>query len=319
MFYSRTVNKIIKLCDKKVVIDSLFIPLLEFWWGKGGSNIKEWQPKAGYLNSYYVKSSNIVNKVSLGEIIPKGNIETIHTHSVTFIDGTEEKGDTIIFATGYAGMNCMYEIPESIKNGEYYRHLFLVNDPSVARVGFIRPYLTSIPMMIEMQSRYVAKVFSGKIQLPTQINMKLDYDRMKQKQSEEFSYDYERVQGIVDPYDYMDLIGYAIGAIPSIFSNLNLWKIIYFGSWSPYYYRLNDPDKSKREIAKQEIIKLNNHPTSNLIQDKMLYISLNMIIMIIIFCIIIYLFKKYRIFKSMYKTIKNIYYLVFGLVSRTHV
>lgn len=72
-----------------------------------------------------------------------------------------------------------------------------------------------------------------------------------EKSSEEFSYDYERVQGIVDPYDYMDLICYAIGAIPSVFSNLNLWKNIYFGSWSPFYYRLNDSNESKRDIAKQ--------------------------------------------------------------------
>jgi dimethylaniline monooxygenase (N-oxide forming) len=305
MFYSRSLNSFIKMTRKHTYLFYGNELPLEFWWGKGGSNVKEWQPEAGYLNSYYIKSSNIVNKVSLGEIIPKGNIETIHPNAVTFIDGTEEKIDTIIFATGYAGMNCMYEIPESIKNGEYYRHLFLVNDPSVVRVGFIRPYLTSIPMIIEMQSRYVAKVFSGKIQLPTQINMKLDYDAMKQKQSEEFSYDYERVQGIIDPYDYMDLIGYAIGAIPSVFSNLHLWKIIYFGSWSPFYYRLNDPDKSKREIAKQELIKLNHNTTSQNIASYILYIILNMIIKLIIFCIIIYLFKKYGIFKSMYKLTKK--------------
>jgi hypothetical protein len=115
MFYNRTIDNLFKLFEKKVVVDHIFVPDLEFWWGKGGSGIKEWQPKAGYLNSYYVKSANIVNKVSLGEIIPKGNIETIHSHSVTFVDGTEEKVDTIIFATGYAGMNCMYEIPENIK------------------------------------------------------------------------------------------------------------------------------------------------------------------------------------------------------------
>jgi len=301
MFYSRTLNATIKMFHKKIIIDSIFVPYLEYWWGKSGSNIKEWQSKAGYLNSYYVKSSNIVNKVSLGEIVPKGNIETIQTHSVSFVDGTEEDVDTIIFATGYAGMNCMYEIPESIKKGEYYHHLFLIEDPSVVKVGFIRPYLTSIPMLIEMQSRYVAKVFSNKVHLPSRMRMKWDYNAMKEKQSKEFSYDYERVQGIVDPYDYMDLMGYAIGAIPSFFMNLELWKVVYFGSWSPYYYMLNHPDKHKRDIAKTEIMKLKTHETSSLITK--LFLS-NFIFIFILFFILI--FFIYCIFKwSFIKKLKH--------------
>jgi len=292
MFYCRTLNTLFKLLDKKMLVDTFFTPELEFWWGKGGSGVKEWQPKAGYLNSYYVKSANIVNKVSLGEIIPKGNIDSIHSHSVTFVDGTEEKVDTIIFATGYAGMNCMYEIPENIKNGEYYRHIFLIEDPSVVKVGFIRPYLTSIPMLIEMQSRYVAKVFSKKVKLPSQLRMKWDYAAMKEKQSREFAYDYERVQGIVDPYDYMDLLGSAIGAIPSMFMNFELWKIVYLGSWSPYYYMLNHPDKKKREMAKKELMKLKTNETSIMIMKNTITRIIQIISGIIFLFIVFYVIWK---------------------------
>jgi len=299
MFYNRALNSIIKLFDKKTVVDIIFVPDLEFWWGKGGSSIKEWEPKAGYLNSYYVKSANIVNKVSLGEIVPKGNIETIDKNSVTFVDGTEEKVDTIIFATGYAGMNCMYEIPESIKKGEYYRHLFLIEDPSVVKVGFIRPYLTSIPMLIEMQSRYVSKVFSKKIHLPSRMSMKWDYEAMKETQSKEFSYDYERVQGIVDPYDYMDLIGNAIKAIPSFFMNFELWKIVYFGSWSPYYYMLNHPDKKKREIAKKEIMKLKDNETSAMIIKASITKCIQVLCFLFFVFIIYYLIRWKDIIKKM--------------------
>jgi len=284
MLYSRYINVWVNIIGKNL-FNYTFVPELEFWWGKGGSNIKEWQPKAGYLNSYYVKSSNIVNKVSLGEIVPKGNIEAIHSTSVTFVDGTEEQVDTVIFATGYAGMNCMYEIPDSIKKGNYYHHVFLIEDPSVAKVGFIRPYLTSIPMLIEMQSRYVAKVFSKKVQLPSTMRMKWDYEAMKETQSREFSYDYERVQGIVDPYDYMDLLGSAIGAIPSFFMNVELWKLVYFGSWSPYYYMLNHPDEKKREIAKKEIMKLKHHETC----QQVMYQSMERFIKIILFILILFL------------------------------
>ena len=69
------------------------------------------------------------------------------------------------------------------------------------------------------------------------------------KQSDEFS------------YDYIDLICYWSHSI-----YIREFKFMenYFGSWSPFYYRLNDSDETKREIAKQEIIKLNNTTSQNI-------------------------------------------------------
>lgn len=293
MFYSRSLNFIIKLFSKQYIIDSIFLPYLEYWWGKGGSNIKEWQPKAGYLNSYYVKSSNIVNKVALGEIIPKGNIKKIHSNSVTFIDGTKESIDTIIFATGYDGFNCMYEIPDNIKQGSYYDHIFLIEDPTVVKVGFIRPYLTSIPMLIEMQSKYISLVFADKIKLPS--TMQYEYDQMKQKQELEFNYDYKRVQGIVDPYDYMDLIARKINAIPHFIwlHSFNLWKQCMFGTWSQYYYSLNHKNKKVRDIAEKQIMELQDHPTSTYIYSLVLYSIIKLIVVVVFIVFFIFLLYKY--------------------------
>jgi dimethylaniline monooxygenase (N-oxide forming) len=247
-----------------------------------------------------------VNKVSLGEIIPKGNIRSIHSASVTFIDGTKEDDiDTIIFATGYAGMSCMYEIPNSIRNGEYYQHLFLIEDPTVVRVGFIRPYLTSIPMMIEMQSKYVSKVFSKKVKLPNKTNMQTDYTNMKKKQEQEFSYDYERVQGIVDPYDYMNLIAEKIGAKPSFFDYATEWKVVLFGSWNPYYYMLNHPDPKKREIALQEFRELKKHPSSLLVQNYGIQ-TITYIFIFILFLVGIIIYLSHRfVTKSSLQKIKK--------------
>jgi hypothetical protein len=148
-------------------------------------------------------------------------------------------------------------------------------------------------MLIEMQSRYVAKVFSKKVKLSSQLRMKWDYEAMKEKQSKEFSYDYERVQGIVDPYDYMDLMGNAIGAIPSCFMNFELFKIVYFGSWSHYYNMLNHPDKKKRDIATKEIMKLKDIESSSLIlQSSISKIKYLLIMMILLF--IIYYFITWK-------------------------
>jgi dimethylaniline monooxygenase (N-oxide forming) len=282
MLYNRTLDNSLKTIGKSS-INGTFVKEVEFWWGSGGSEIKEWQPKAGYLNSYYVKSSNIINKVTIGEIIPKANIVEIKENSVVFESVGEENQsknqptneveiDTIIFATGYKGMSCFYEIPDYIKNGKYYEHLFLIDDPSVVTIGFIRPYLTSIPMIIEMQSRYVSQVFANKIKLPSKTFMEYEYESMRAKQAIEFSYDYERVQGIIDPYDYMNLIGTKIGAMPNLFSilveNPQLFYLCLFGSWSHYYFTLNDKNPDKRKIAREQILMLKDNPTSQRVSSR---------------------------------------------------
>lgn len=317
MFYNRIVDTVKKIFGKQVINDS-FPNELQLWWGKGGSQIKEWYPKAGYLNSYYVKSSNVVNKVSLGEIIPKACILEIKENSVVFesINNKEDieseqnkenleteqnnevKIDTIIFATGYKGMKCFNEIPEYITNGKYYDHIFLIEDPSVVKIGFIRPYLTSIPMIIEMQARYVSQVFSNKIKLPTKDIMEQEYKNMKDKQSKEFSYDYERVQGIIDPYDYMDIIANKIGAVPNLLNILvedpQLFYLCMFGSWSHYYYTLNDKNPTKKQIAKEQFLILKDNPTSQQISGK-IQSGINNVIFIIIIIIVllfIYMLKK---------------------------
>jgi len=304
MFYNRAGDAIIKnlshFFGKSFIANEFIVKSQRNWWGEGGSNVKEWKPQTGYLNSYYIKSANIVNKVSLGEIVPKGNIVSISEQSVRFIDGSEENVDTIIFATGYDGMNCMYEIPTSIKKGDFFNHIFLIKDPTVVKIGFIRPYLTSIPMLIEMQTRYVAKVFSNKVRLPSAHDMQKDYETMKTKQSEEFSYDYERVQGIVDPYDYMHSLASEIGAVPSPFMPFELWKIVFLGSWSPYYYMLNHPDEKKREIAKTELMKLKDHPTSQSItREALKRISEMMGVLILVTLLIFFAVRYFSLKKVM--------------------
>lgn len=112
---------------------------------------------------------------------------------------------------------------------------------------------------------------------------------MKEKQSLEFSYDYERVQGIVDPYDYMNQLGSAIGAIPSFFMNFELWKIVYLGSWSPYYYMLNHPDKHKREIAKKELMKLKKHESSHQIMHRSIKLAIKILMYFLVLFLILFL------------------------------
>jgi len=305
MYYNRFMDTIFKNAGKSLV-HYIFTNSVEFWWGKSGSGVPEWETDAGYLNSYYIKSADILPKVTFGDVIPLEDITSISKVGVITADNTSYDIDIIILATGYKGMSCYTFIPEFIKSGDYYDHIFHCDDPSIAKVGFIRPYLTSIPMIIEMQSRYVAKAFAKKISLPSNDEMKEQYTIMKQKQSSEFNYDYERVAGIIDPYDYMNMVGSKIGASPSLivlpFTDPILLYYIIFNSWSHFIFRLNDPDPEKRKIAREQIIALNMNKTSNKIEKTTFSIFIFLIVLAIITIWLLYRNKDflYKICTSNY-------------------
>jgi len=302
MFYNRFVDNIFKI--NKIIVEYTFVPVLNGWWGESGSGVPEWETDAGYLNSYYIKSADILPKVTFGDVIPLEDITSVGKTSVVS-NSTSYDIDIIILATGYSGMSCYTFIPEFIKSGKYYDHIFHCDDPSIVKVGFIRPFLTSIPMIIEMQSRYVAKAFAKKISLPSNDEMKEQYAIMKHKQSIEFKYDYERVSGIIDPYDYMNMVGSKIGAAPNllilVFKDPVLVYYIIFKSWSHFVFRLNDPDPEKRKIAKEQILALENNESSKKIEWWVLFILMFLIVLV---AITVWLVYSNRLF--LYKMLNNI-------------
>lgn len=83
--------------------------------------------------------------------------------------------DIIIFATGYRYLQCSLPFLQGdhrVRQQPRWKHVFPVNEAGrLAFVGYIRPYLTSIPMLIEMQSRLVAAVFAGRVCLPPERRM----------------------------------------------------------------------------------------------------------------------------------------------------
>ena len=112
------------------------------------------------------------------------------------------------------------------------------------------------------------KVIAKKVNLPDTLTMQKLYNTMKLKQSLEFNYDYKRVEGIIDPYDYMNNIAGKINAIPSLFHLLSKPVLLYyiiFHSWSHFFYRLNDSDIIKQELAKEQIFNLDKNETSKYI------------------------------------------------------
>ena len=98
---------------------------------------------------------------------------------------------------------------------------------------------------MEMQSRYIAEVFGGRIQLPSQDLMHTEIERHRKKCLKHKT-DPMRVQAL----SYLDKIASIIGVNPRFYKNRGLLKELVLGPLTASRYRLNGPD-SKADEAKQ--------------------------------------------------------------------
>jgi len=293
MFYNRFIDFIIKKITGKKAFDYIvgrnWVMGVGLWWGENGHGIKEWRTNSGYLNSYYVKSRDIISSISKGEIKAVDGIKEIHDNgkSITFKNGITEDFDTIIFCTGYAPFGGLKFLDKKYYK-HLYKHIFSCEDPSLSFAGYVRPYLTSIPMLSEMQSRWIAQEICNKNQtLPTSEAMIEEAKRDKDRQIREFPHNYKRLGTIVDPYDYCNMIASKINAIPSWWTlfNLKLITCIYLSSWNHHYFRLNDANSEKRDIAIRNINSIaHENPTSLSIRgiSSIIIISVIVILLLIV-------------------------------------
>lgn len=264
--------------------NGLFARVVQFWWGEGGSGISFWRPHSSYLNGIYNKSRNVVHCISEGRVLPKPGVVDVQEDGVRFHKENKFTPiDIIIFATGYDILHTFDFLPKSLRRLERYKHIFVPGDSTIAFVGFIRPFLGSIPMLAELQSRYVTEVFSGSISLPSPTKMELVIERDKKEHIKHFPEDGRRVSFLVDPFSYSTEIGHFFGASPKMillfFTNFLLWRKLFIQPWAPYQWRIYDKDERKRRVALAQIDKLENHPVSKRIRQ---VLAVNIILLLLL-------------------------------------
>jgi len=314
MFYNRIWDFFIKNIFSKKYVDSNTnlhsLNNIQFWWGERGSGIDLWKSKCDYLNSYYVKSREIIEQISKGIIIPENGIKYINREKVTFKTENTRKYDIILLCTGYKPLSCMNFLDKKIVNTTKYKHIFYPNDPSIMFVGYIRPYLTSIPMISEIQTRWIAKIISGACKLPSIEQMKKEIIKDDFNQSKEFPCSYDRLKTIMDPYSYYNMVATKINANPNyiklFFTDIILFYKLILGSWNHHVYRLNDISKEKQDIAVQNINNIYNGKVSKKIENLTFQWFLNYLYYIFLFVIIVYLlYYSYCNKKKILKYVKK--------------
>lgn len=202
-----------------------------------------------------------------GAIIKKG-ISCIKENSVVFDDGEEVECDAIVLNTGYKTQLPYMEkycselldpVRTACGGGIDVRRLYKqVFHPQMGGklmwVGFARPALGAVPVLAEMQARFVAMVCSGEVELPdcdTQTKL-AEADRAFYHHV--FGPHAERIKSLVLHLTYTDSIASIIGCEPHLFklffTNPRAWIGAQYGCIGCTQYRLNGPYARRKYVLK---------------------------------------------------------------------
>src|SRR5262245_61081614 len=131
-------------------------------------------PDHKLLEAHPTISSDLLPRIGHGRITVKPNIERLEGDRVSFVDGTVEPIDVIIYCTGYK-ITFPFFSPDLVKaEGNripLYRRVVDQEHPGLYFIGLIQP-LGAIMPIAELQSEWVADILEGKVTLPSREEMR---------------------------------------------------------------------------------------------------------------------------------------------------
>jgi dimethylaniline monooxygenase (N-oxide forming) len=228
---------------------------LEWAFGFNGHGQEAWRTEAPYQRSFLNKSADVLSRVQSGHVVSKRDIASCQGTMVRFTDGTTAEVDTIITCSGYTAVFPFLD--ESVAAGtdprKWFKYIFYNTAPSLAFVGFARPLIGSIPGLAELQSRYVAKVFSGACRLPGPAERRTITERDARFWDHQFRHTSLRIGGLVDHFLYADQLARLIGCRPNLaklfFSSPRRWWQAITAPWNGCQFWLNDAGHHERIFA----------------------------------------------------------------------
>lgn len=111
-----------------------------------------------------------------GWIKVKPNVKALQGDHIDFEDGSREKIDAIVYATGYkTTFPFLDEKIFSVRDGQasLYRRIMPVERPGLFMLGLIQPVGPTIPL-VEVQAKWTASVLAGSMDLPSDKAMKAE-------------------------------------------------------------------------------------------------------------------------------------------------
>jgi dimethylaniline monooxygenase (N-oxide forming) len=177
----------------------------------------EWLKKSG--PSYHqavTKNERLFKPIAEGKVLPNiGGIARFEQDAVVFQDGSRQQIDAVVFCTGYQLKFPFLQLPVHNMR-DLYKQMFIPEvGASLAFVGFVRPQQGGIPVIAEMQCRYLAMLGSDAASLPAVTEM---HDIIRHD-TRHWQTEYKitpHVPSLVNYCHYMDSIAQLVGCMPKI-------------------------------------------------------------------------------------------------------
>ena len=222
-----------------------------------GHGLPEWRNDAPFFHCFINKSGKVLELIDYKRLVPKAAISKCKGREVHFTDGSKQEFDMIIMSTGYEKVfSFLPECYTDMSMADHYKLVFDVQDPSLAFVGFARPIVGSVLTLAEVQSRWVARVYSNKVPLKSLEGRMADVARDNAFWSDYFKQSSRRLQGLVEAFTYGDDIGNLGGFFPDYWAlfkrNPRHWYVAYFSPYNAAAMRLNEPKYEEQAIATME-------------------------------------------------------------------
>ncbi|XP_078584737.1 dimethylaniline monooxygenase [N-oxide-forming] 4-like [Branchiostoma floridae x Branchiostoma japonicum] len=186
-----------------------------------------------------------------GKVLLRPGVTKFTRTGALLADGTMlDNIDAVVFATGYVEANVSY-LDDSIlakdpTKLDLYKLVFPANlpHPSMAVIGFFH-VRGSIPPVAEVQARWAARVFSGRVKLPDRQTMLERVRRDREERHRILGKHMRSKLPKIGVIPYRDEIAREIGAMPSFWKLLlkdpRLAFRVYFQPPLPAHYRLVGP------------------------------------------------------------------------------
>ncbi|KAG8196635.1 hypothetical protein JTE90_006545 [Oedothorax gibbosus] len=199
-----------------------------------------------------VQNDHISSRLLSGAVLQKRNISRFTETGVVF-DSEDHvtNADSVIMGTGYDWKFPFLEDGIVVQEKDLQINLYKCIWPphlkhaTLAFVGFFLPFGPGFPVG-ELQTRYIAQVFAGNVQLPPVDAMMKEIQKRHSNNVKRYLPD-DKISLKVDYIQFCDSLASEIGAKPNflklLFTDFPLfWKLV-FGPSVSYQYRLQGPHK----------------------------------------------------------------------------
>lgn len=206
------------------------------------------QPGHRYTQQQPLINDALPHCIITGTVKIKSDIHRFSENGVRFKgeENTEYPVDRVILATGYDAKFPFLDksiIDTDKKKLSLYKYVFPpeMSHPTLAFVGLITVQGPVLPIG-ELQARWVAKILTGKLSLPSEQEMMRDIEKKRKAANRDYiKADKNTFQ--VNYETYTDEMATLIGAKPQLlkllFTDPKLFSAIVWGPYVPYQYRLD--------------------------------------------------------------------------------